>query len=111
MVPRPDIKYYTLTKVLNSGYYSAVNKKLFVRFEESHDNATVEIRIKDEINQVVSLEARNEKGEHEMSNVLYRGYNKFELDLTPFKLKKSVIYTLEVVAQSKEIYLLKFKID
>ncbi len=111
ITPQPDIKYYTLSKLLNSGYYSAVNKKLFVRFDEPHDNASVVIRIRDEISQDVSVEAKNEKSEISKSNVLYRGYNRFELDLAPFKLRKEVIYTLEVITQFKEIYLLKFKID
>ncbi len=43
-------------------------------------------------------------------NVKSAGYNRYELDLSAMGLK-SGFYTLEVLNEKKELYLLKFKVD
>ena len=105
-----DYKYVTVGKTVDAGYYTAVNGKIFFRFDEDYNNPNVNCTILDSKNQSVKIVPQNEKWKEAESNSIDHGYNRFELDLNQYHLA-SGFYTLQIINQKKEVYKLKFYIE
>jgi len=109
----PDQKYVVLKKKPDAGYYLAANGKIFFRFDETYAGTNLRCRILNEQQQEIKPEPENEQKKEEGAdamNIKSNGYNRYEIDLAPLKLK-SGYYFLEVVNEKNDKYILKFYVD
>jgi hypothetical protein len=109
----PDQKYAVLKRKPDAGYYFAANDKIFFRFDEPYAGAKLKCRIlnekQEELLPVMENEENREKGA-ETENLKTTGYNRFEMDLSPYNLKTGYYY-LEVMNEKNEKYILKFYVE
>lgn len=103
ITPKPH-KYVELKSKLDGSFYSVVDDYIYFKLNENYKNAEVQVKIKSDKGEYITPDLTNEqKGEQ----VLGRGYNTFELDLSPYNLKKGY-YTLIVTGVKGKKYQLKF---
>lgn len=103
ITPKPH-KYVELKSKLDGSFYSVVDDYIYFKLNENYKNADVKVKIKSDKGEYIQPDLKNEqKGEQ----VLCRGYNTFELDLSPYRLKKGY-YTLIVTGVKGKKYQLKF---
>lgn len=109
----PDQKYAVLKRKPDAGYYFAANDKIFFRFDEPYAGTKLACRILDEkqheILPVMENEEKSENGS-ESGNLKSTGYNRYEMDLSVYRLKTGYYY-LEVVNEKKDKYILKFYVE
>jgi len=107
--PEPDIRYLTLSKKLDAGFFTVKNNKLYFRLDDEYQTAQLKYAILDENNHSMDVTPINESTEAAKSSISFHGYNRYLLNLGDYHLKSDVIYTLKVVTQKNEVYLLKFR--
>lgn len=103
ITPRPH-KYVELKSKLDGSFYSVVDDYIYFKLNENYKNAAVQVSIRSDKGEYITPELSNEQKGGE---VLSRGYNTFELDLSPYHLKKGY-YTLMVRGVKGKKYQLKF---
>jgi len=104
-----DHKYISLKRNLDGGYYRVQNDRIYFRFDERYQGNNLEVRIWDEKGTVIKPSVVNEgmeMSEYEKN----KGYNRYELDLLPYKLKKG-FYLLKVKNEKHQLNQLKFKVE
>jgi hypothetical protein len=103
-----EVKFVTVKKTIDGGYYLASNDKIFFRFDENYGSKDVQYTILNEKREaMVKNGGTNKKNELKSTQI---GYNEFEINLKPYDLKPGM-YTLEVVNDKKELFQLKFLTD
>ena len=106
-----DHKYGELSTTLNASYYSCKNGKVFFRFTEAYNsNGILKVLIKDKNNAAISPKVKMDNDMQGALNYKSTGSNAYEIDINPLHLKVG-FYTLEVVNEKNEMYLLKFKVE
>ncbi len=107
-----DNKYVTLKKKLDASCYIAANNKIFFKFDEDYYSTQLRYNIYDEKHQKVNINIKPDasktiKGKVELKSI---GANLYLIDLSSFSISSGV-YTLEVINEKDDVYLLKFKVE
>lgn len=102
--------YTSLRKELDASYYSALNNKVFFKFDEEYNKGLISCKIYD--SKRVSLEAKatNLLEKKEIANYKQHGLNQYEIDLDDYHISKG-FYTLEVRNEKNELFVLKFYVE
>lgn len=100
-----DHMYVKLQKKLDGGHYVAQNDRIFFRFDEKYKSSKVTCKVYSDSREVIEPELINEQKNQVGAKVT--GYNNYEFDLQPYKLKKG-FYLLEVRNEKEDKFLLKF---
>lgn len=104
--PIPDYKYAALKKVLDAGYYTVENNKVFFKFEEEYSSRNISSTIYNSKREVIQPKAQNE-GVKSVLNFKQNGDNRYEINLDELDIQ-SGFYTLEAKNEKGEVFLLKF---
>jgi hypothetical protein len=107
-----DNKYATLKKTLDASYYIAANNKIFFRFDEDYYSNSLNYNIYNGKHEKVKLVVKSDEKSKNAATVAIKiaGINRYMLDLSSTSLS-SEIYTLEVINEKNEHFLLKFKTE
>lgn len=103
-----DHMYVDLKKKLDGSIYKVQNDRIFFKYNERYESKTLDCKIYSDSREEIKTETINEQSDSEGAKSV--GYNSFELDLSPYKLKTGY-YTLEVLNFKKEKFLLKFYVE
>jgi len=106
-------KYASLKRKIDGGFYTTENRKLYFKFDEVYSGNTLNCKIYDDKRKVIEPIVDNEDKKNlnqSSSNVKLQGYNRYEIDLDDFGIKKG-FYTLEVKNEKSELYILKFYVE
>jgi hypothetical protein len=103
-------KYTPLKKVLDAGYYTASNNKIFFKFNEEYASDKISIKIYDSKRELVKPKAKNEDVKKSDFNYKQNGYNRYEINLDELNVEKG-FYILETKNGRGEVFLLKFYVQ
>jgi hypothetical protein len=96
--------YGVLSRSLDAGYYTAVDKKVYFAYQEEYQSDILNFKILNDMAEDIrlgcSLTVKKEPGD-----------NHFMLDLSYCSGVSKGFYTLEVWNEKNELYKLKFKVD
>jgi len=107
--PNPkEHMYIALKTKLDGSVYYVQDDMVYFRFDERYKSSAVDCKIYNEKREVITPSLSNEQENEE--DVKAAGYNSYEMDLKPYKLKKGY-YTLEALNEKKEKYYLKFYVE
>jgi hypothetical protein len=101
--------YVELKKKLDGSIYVPEDDRIYFRYDERYKSSELRCKIYADDRSEVVPDLSSEQAEG-VSNAKSSGYNSYELDLKPYKLKKGY-YTLEVLNEKNEVYQLKFVIE
>lgn len=113
-----DMMFVALKRELDGSYYNVKNERIFFKFDEKYNQKNIACVIMNNKNEEIKPDlgkvnhADEEVDIESMSNEIIKntGYNQFELDLMPYRLKKG-FYFLKVVNNKNEDYKLKFYVE
>jgi hypothetical protein len=106
-----DDKYAVLKKTLDASYYTAVNGKLFFRFNEEYNSGQISCAIYNSAREKILPVAINEDKSNTALAYKKSGYNCYEINLNDLDNISSGFYTLEVKNEKGEMFLLKFNVE
>lgn len=98
----------TLKTKLDGTVYHVNDDMIFFRFDERYKSSDIKSKIFNDKREEVKAELENKKSKKNGSKSV--GYNSYKLDLEPYNLKKGY-YTLEVLNEKNEKYLIKFYVE
>lgn len=104
-----DHRYVSLKRKLDGGAYPIQNDRLFFRFDERYTGNQLRVNIYNEQMVLIQPSVKNQDLENAI-NAKEQGYNRYELDLLPYKLKKGY-YLLVVKNEKQQQYKLKFYVN
>jgi hypothetical protein len=102
--------YASVKKVLDGGFYTPQNNKVFFKFEEEYIDGSITCTIYNDNREAMQVKATNQKEKKEPLNYKRHGLNEYEIDLDDYTITKG-FYTLEVKNIKNELFLLKFYIE
>jgi hypothetical protein len=113
-----DLMFVTMKRKLDGSYYNVKNDRIFFGFKERYNMKNISPTILNGKNEIVKPDLNKvSRDDQEIdtevvdNNVIkVAGYNQFELDLLPYKLKKG-FYMLMVNNDKNEVYKLKFYVE
>jgi hypothetical protein len=107
----PDNKYAVVKQKLDGGFYSAVNNRVFFKFDESYATAKVaECHIYDSKMQDVKSKTYDATKDNNSIALQSKGYNQYEIDLNGMNVS-SGYYTLEIKNGKGQKFMLKFRVE
>lgn len=103
-----DHMYVDLKKQLDGTIYKVQNDRIFFKYNERYQSTELTCSILSDSREKIEAKTTNEQDEQ--TGVKMLGYNTFELDLNPYNLQNG-FYTLEVLDEKGQKYLLKFYME
>ena len=107
-----DVKYVSLKKVLDAGYYIAGRNRIYFTFDEEYASSSniIQCAIYNSKREVIKPKATNEGVKSAPLNYKANGYNRYEINLDALDIKHG-FYTLEVKNEKGELFLLTFYVQ
>lgn len=102
------IMYVELKTKLDGSIYIPQDDLIYFRYDERYQSSSLNCKIYSDSRKEIFTEIENEQ--EKSTNAVSTGYNSYELDLKPYKLKKGY-YTLEVMNEKGELFMIKFVIE
>lgn len=103
-----NIMYVELNTKLDGSIYVPQDDRIYFRYDERYQSTSLKCKIYSDRQDEIVLETENEQ--RNSVNAISTGYNSYELDLKPYKLKKGY-YTLKVENEKGELYMIKFVVE
>lgn len=107
-IQNTQMMYVELKKKLDGAIYVPQDDRIYFRYDERYKSDKLKCKIYSDDRKEITPDLTNEQ--NESTNAKSSGYNSYELDLKPYKLKKGY-YTLEVLNEKNEVFKLKFVIE
>lgn len=108
-IDKESMMYVELKRKLDGSIYIPQDDRIYFRYDERYKSTSLKCSIYSDSREEVKPEISSEQ-KGGSANAKSSGYNSYELDLKPYKLKKGY-YTLEVLNEKNEIFQLKFVIE
>jgi hypothetical protein len=103
-----DHVYIDLKTKLDGSIYTVQDDRIYFKYDERYQSKTLNAKIYSDAREEIKVQSKNEQSAQVSSKTM--GYNSYELDLKPYKLKKGY-YTLEVLNEKHQKFMLKFYVD
>lgn len=105
-------KYATLKKKVDAAYYTAVNNKVYFKFDEEYATQKTTCSIYNAKREKISLKLKDEEQKAKSTNIQSKnnGYNRYEINLNELEISQGM-HTLEVKNEKGELFLLRFYVQ
>jgi len=110
-IPRhtTDIKYFTLQRKLDGGFYTIENNRLFFRFDEEYTSNKLNYSVYNSKMEKVKTTLINENQKDGNSDTKNSGHNRFGIEISELDATEG-LYLLEVSNEKNEKFMLRFLI-